>query len=76
MTSGLPENKIATVLEPHFSPGEIAERLNLSEQTIVRMFQDQEGVLKLRRGLGRKRDYVTLRIPESVLKKVITARCR
>jgi AraC-like DNA-binding protein len=67
---------INAVLEPHFAPAEIAERLHLSEQTVIRIFQDQPGVFKLRRGLGKKRDYVTLRIPESVLRKVIEGRSR
>ena len=40
---------INAVLEPHFAPAEIAERLHLSEQTVIRMFQDQPGVFKLRR---------------------------
>jgi AraC-like DNA-binding protein len=62
---------ISAVLEPHFTPAEIAEHLHLSEQTVIRIFQDQPGVFKLRRGLGKKRDYVTLRIPESTLRKVI-----
>lgn len=56
---------INAVLELHFAPAEIAERLHLSVQTVIRMFQDQTGVFKLRRGLGRKRDYVTLRIPRA-----------
>lgn len=69
-----PTNHIEKVLEPYFSPKQIADRLGLSESTIIRMFQDEPGVIKLRRGLGRKRDYVTLRIPASVLQRVIASR--
>lgn len=65
---------IESIIEPHFAPSEIAARLSLSEQTVIRLFQDQPGVLKVRKGLGRKRDYVTLRIPESVLRRVIGGR--
>lgn len=71
-----PLGLITVVLEPHFTPAEIAERLHLSEQTVIRLFQDEPGVLKIRRGLGDRRDYVTLRIPESVLRKVIEVRSR
>ncbi|MBV9155804.1 MAG: hypothetical protein JO097_06060 [Acidobacteriaceae bacterium] len=67
---------ITAILELHFSSGEIAERLHSSEQTIIRLFQDQPGVLKIRKGLGNNRDYVTLRIPESMLRKVIEVRSR
>jgi hypothetical protein len=67
---------ITSVLEPHFAQAEIAERLHLSEQTIIRIFQDEPGVLKIRRGLGNRRDYVTLRIPESVLRNVIEVKSR
>jgi hypothetical protein len=67
---------ITSVLEPHFAPAEIAERLHLSEQTIIRIFQDEPGVLKIRRGLGNRRDYVTLRIPESVLRNVVEVKSR
>ena len=74
--ANLHREPISDVLEPHFAPAEIAERLRLSEQTVIRMFQDQPGVFKLRRGLGKKRDYVTLRIPESVLRKVVEGRSR
>lgn len=66
-----PNQRIADIVESHFAPAEIAERLNLSEQTVIRLFQDQPGVLKVRKGLGKKRDYVTLRIPESVLRRVL-----
>ena len=72
----LPREPISDALEPHFAPAEIAQRLHLSEQTVIRMFQDQPGVFKLRRGFGKKRDYVTLRIPESVLRKVVEGRSR
>jgi CTP-dependent riboflavin kinase len=63
--------KITDIVESHFAPAEIAERLNLSEQTAIRLFQDQPGVLNVRKGLGKKRNYVTLRIPESVVRRVL-----
>ncbi len=59
-------------LERHFSPREIAQAWGVSESTARRLFQDQPGVLKIGKAGRRdgKRDYVTLRIPESVVRRV------
>lgn len=59
-------------LERHFSPREIARAWGLSESTARRLFQDQPGVLKIGKAdrWDGKRDYVTLRIPESVVRRV------
>jgi hypothetical protein len=58
-------------LERHYSVGEIAERWGLSEKTIRRMFEDEEGVLQWGSPeTRRKRGYITLRIPESVMLRV------
>ena len=61
--------------EPHFSPGEVAEMWGLSDTKVRRMFQNEPGVLRVgepSRRLGRKlkRSYYTLRIPESVARRV------
>jgi predicted transcriptional regulator len=58
-------------LERHYSVAEIAEMWGLSEKTVRRMFEEEDGVLwwsthKIRR----KRAYITDRIPESVLLRV------
>jgi AraC-like DNA-binding protein len=61
----------ALALERHYSVSEIAELWSLSEKTVRRMFEDEEGVLQW--GIPetrRKRGYITLRIPESVLHRV------
>lgn len=64
-------------LERHYSVGEIAERWGLSEKTIRRMFEDEEGVLQWGSPeTRRKRGYVTLRIPESVMLCVHRERTR
>lgn len=58
-------------LERHYSVGEIAEKWGLSEKIIRRMFEDEEGVLKWgSQETRRKRGYITLRIPESVMLRV------
>ena len=65
---------MTTEMERHYSPNEIAERLNLSSRTVRRMFQDEPGVLKLGEPFkAKKRGYVTLRIPESVLRRVCSS---
>lgn len=47
---------------------EIAKALKLSEGTVRQLFQDRPGVIKITKGkrLRGKREYTTLRIPESV----------
>lgn len=58
-------------LERHYSVGEIAELWGLSERTIRRMFENEEGVLQWGSPeTRRKRGYITLRIPESVMLRV------
>ena len=58
-------------LERHYSVAEVAERGALSEKTVRRMFEDEEGVLHWGTLETRyKRGYRTLRIPESVLLRV------
>jgi AraC-like DNA-binding protein len=58
-------------LERHYSVGEIAERWGLSEKTIRRMFENEAGVLQWGSPeTRRKRGYITLRIPESVMLRV------
>ncbi len=58
--------------ERHYTVGELAERWNLSSDTIRRLFENETGVLVLgESGMKRgKRRYTTLRIPESIAKRV------
>jgi len=58
-------------LERHYTVLEIAEMWSLSEKTVRRMFEQEEGVLQWGSPeTRRKRGYITLRIPESVLIRV------
>ena len=59
-------------LERHYSPQDLALLWGLDVSTVRRMFQDEPGVLKIGRSNRRdgKRDYTTLRIPESVVRRV------
>jgi len=78
MSSGLLGRKpvqsitgLALGLERHYSVAEIAEMWGLSEKTVRRMFEEEDGVLKWGAPeTRRKRGYITLRIPESVLLRV------
>jgi transcriptional regulator GlxA family with amidase domain len=59
------------LFEKHFSPAELAETWNLSEDTIRRMFENEPGVLifeNAERASSRRRR--TLRIPQSVAEMV------
>jgi len=57
--------------ERHYSIPEIAALWHLSDDTVRKHFRDVVGVLKLGHAdRPKKRKYVTLLIPESVLKKV------
>lgn len=70
--------KTAGVFEQMFTAREVAEILKVDRSTIQRKFQDERGVLKIGKSNRRdgKRDYVTLRIPESVVRRVIAEWCK
>ena len=58
-------------IDPHYSPQFYAELWGMSVSTIVRWFQDLEGVLKLNKpGRNGKRTRVELRIPFSLAMQV------
>ena len=60
------------VFERHYTPKELAQVWHLDESTVRRMFQDEPGVLKIGNSDRRdgKRDYVSIRIPQSVALRV------
>ena len=65
--------RIASALpgERHYAVTEIAELWNLSADKVRDLFQNEPGVLVIgERSPRRKRRYVTLRIPQSVLERV------
>ena len=61
-------------IEKHYSVKDVAAMWSLSDEAIRRLFRGEPGVIKLAaveaRPKVRKRDYVTLRIPESVVLRV------
>ncbi len=57
--------------ERHFKPHELAKLWGVSRDTIRRLFRSVPGVLVIDRPEKRfKRGYCTMRIPESVAKRV------
>lgn len=63
--------------ERHFTPRTLAEVWCVSEDTVVRWFRDEAGVLKIAAEGRRKRGgRVSLRIPESVALRVYRERSR
>src|SRR6516165_2032308 len=56
----------------HFTVQEVAELWRLSDDLIRRLFEAEPGVITIggTRSTGRRRRYVTLRIPETVLESV------
>ena len=62
----------------HFTAAELGKVWQLDESTIRRIFQDEPGVLKIGNSGRRdgKRDYVTLRIPESVAMRIYRERSK
>lgn len=64
-------------IERHYTAHEVAEIWQLSAKVIRSIFQDEPGVLKIgASGRRNKRDYVTIRIPESVMQRVHRERCK
>jgi len=58
-------------VEKHYSVSELATIWKLSENTIRRMFEHEPGVIRWGGAETRfKRRYVTLRIPETVVRRV------
>ena len=68
----LPEQPGVIVFQRHYTPKELSAVWRLDETTIRRLFIDQPGVLKIGKSGRRdgKRDYLSLRIPESVARRV------
>ena len=68
----LPEQPGVITFERHWTPKELSAVWRLDETTIRRLFIDEHGVLKIGKSGRRdgKRDYLSLRIPESIAKRV------
>lgn len=61
-----------SVAEHHHTARDVAAILSLSDDKVRRMFQDEPGVVVISdQSTRHKRRYTTLRIPDSVLRRVI-----
>ncbi len=56
-------------MEKHYRVKELASLWGFCENTVIRMFADEPGVIRLERLTGRRK-YVTLSIPETVALRV------
>jgi hypothetical protein len=57
--------------EPHYRPKQVAEMWGWSVKSVIRIFKDEPGVLKIERpGTRTKRGYSQISVPESVLLRV------
>ena len=69
-----PSENIAAVdeyLEKHYSPEDVSMMWNLSSKTVRRLFANEPGIIELGQpDTMKKRRYLTIRIPESVLMRV------
>ena len=63
----VPEEKHVS-LEPHYTVAQVAAAWSVSTDTVRRIFANAPGVLKIACRTKRKRKYVSLRIPERVVK--------
>jgi AraC-like DNA-binding protein len=67
----------SVALERHYSVSDVAALWAISEKTVRRIFESEDGVLRWGSSeTTRKRAYQTLRIPESVLIRVHRLRTR
>src|SRR4249919_1635872 len=56
---------MSAALEKHYRVRELATLWGFSDNTIIRIFASEPGVIRLESGVGRRK-YTTLSIPESV----------
>ncbi len=62
---------MTTAVEQHYQIPAIAKMWGLSEDTVRSLFKGEPGVLVIARpGTSKKRKYVSMRVPESVLQRV------
>ncbi len=56
--------------EKHFEPAELAKAWGVSAETIRNVFRNEPGVLRIAHPNGRKRKYISMRVPVSVAERV------
>lgn len=71
------EQQRADFLERHYTVGELAKAWHLGRRTITAWFENAPGVIRFGAGKltkGRKRTYMSLRVPESVARRIYRER--
>lgn len=64
-------DQAASAMEKHYSVEQIGDLWGLSTRTVRKLFEDEPGIIVFgNTGSLKKRRYLTLRIPESVLLRV------
>jgi hypothetical protein len=77
MERGEVQERRPDFLERHYLISELATAWRMSRTTLVEWFRDEAGVIRFGTGKlkkGRKRVYVSLRVPESVARRVYRER--
>src|SRR6202162_5931870 len=64
-----PSMRDSLAVEKHYRVKELADLWGFSENTIIKLFSNEDGVLRLESPTG-KRKYATLSIPETVATRV------
>ena len=64
------QEQVERLSEHHFTVAELSERWNLSREAVRKMFENEPGVAVFCHPKANKRKYRTLRIPESVVRRV------
>jgi transcriptional regulator GlxA family with amidase domain len=67
----------ADFMEKHYTLGELAKAWGMSRRTLKFWFEDEPGVIKFgaaKLNRARQRTYVSLRVPESVARRVYRRR--
>lgn len=60
------------MMETYYSVADVAQKMNLSKAFVRELFRERPGVLRIgAQGRRSKRDYLTLRIPESAVASFI-----
>jgi hypothetical protein len=60
------------LIETYLTVADVAEKLQVNEETVRRLFQREPGVLVICFPRKGRRVYRTLRIPQSVFQRVLT----
>lgn len=58
------------MFQPHYTIAELAKMWRLSPSTVLRLFQSEQGVLRIGNTRSRKRTRISLRIPKDVAERV------